>query len=90
MLYLDFGLLRLRAFSLASTRKVASHLSLSSRIHECPIGAPLMVVFILAIPIIDVINELAVDGSVACFELTQKGFGGRVVDFQFVSSLSEN
>lgn len=81
MLYLDFGHLRLWAFSLGFSREVTFHLPLSSRIHESPIGAPLMIVFILAIPIIDVINELAVDGSVACFELTQKGFGSRVVDF---------
>ena len=40
-----------------------------------------MVVFILAVPIVDVINEFTVDSSIAGLEFPQKRFGGRVIDF---------
>jgi hypothetical protein len=40
-----------------------------------------VVVFILAVPIVDVINEFTVDSSIAGLEFSQKRFGGGVIDF---------
>ena len=81
MLNFDRNPLCLNGFTLSPAIVVSSWLNLTPWIGNGLIGTPLVVVFILAVPIVDVINEFTVDSSIAGLEFPQKRFGGGIIDF---------
>jgi hypothetical protein len=46
-----------------------------------------MQILVLVKPVIDVVDELRVEGSVSGFEFAQEGLGRRIVDLQIMCSL---